>query len=141
MKKLYFILSILALQFVFVGQMAAQAQKTLVRSIILEGRLELLASLPGQVELQVWDKDFARLQTIVAVENCQQVILDRLVAVGRYEIALEDMGTAYKIIMPKGQKVVKLRGQALEEEMKFILYIPKKVVTEIENLAHNNSDL
>lgn len=141
MKKLYFILSILALQFMFVGQMAAQAQKTLVRSIALEGRTELLASLPGQVELQVWDKDFARLQTIVAVENCQQVILDRLVAVGRYEIALEDMGTAYKIIMPKGQKVVKLKGQALEEEMKFILYIPQKVATEIENLAHDNSDL
>lgn len=141
MKKLYFILSILVLQFVFVGQMAAQAQKTLVRSITLEGRTELLASLPGQVELQVWDKEFARLQTIVAVENCQQVILDRLVAVGRYEIALEDMGTAYKIIMPKGQKLVKLRGQALEEEMKFILYVPQKVATEIENLAHDNSNL
>ncbi|WCL81566.1 hypothetical protein PPO43_00450 [Saprospira sp. CCB-QB6] len=141
MKKLYFILSILALQFMFVGQITAQAQKTLVRSIALEGRSELLASLPGQVELQVWDKDFARLQTVVAVENCQQVILDRLVAVGRYEIALEDVGTGYKIIMPKGQKVVKLKGEALEEEMKFILYVPQKVATEIENLAMNNSDL
>ncbi len=105
----------------------AQAEKTLVQSIDLEGHVALAAVFNGEIEVVEWDKNYVRVTTQIKVENSNEMILGKLVSVGRYEIDATEEAGELILTMPKAAKTVNLRGEALMEGYKIQLNVPKSV--------------
>ena len=92
-----FIILTLALSF-FCLKLHAQAEKTLVKSVDLNGNIAITAALNGHTTISEWDKDFIRITTHVKLTNSNESILERLVSVGRYEISLDEVVSAKLVL-------------------------------------------
>jgi hypothetical protein len=110
----------------------AQAEKTLVQSINLNGYVAVATVLNGDVEVTEWDKDYIRITSSIELENSTEVILERLVSVGRYALESADEDGEVIIRMPKAAKTVNLRGQELIEKYSFQISVPKNISVRTE---------
>ena len=111
----------------------AQSQKTLVKSIPIEGA-SIVASLEGTVETTEWDKDFVRVTATVDVKNFNEDILKRLFSVGRYEIVATTKDGVTTLMMPKLATKVTIRGQQLLEEVTYEISVPKGMALEVKEI-------
>ena len=128
MKKAY----ILFVAMFFSLSLMAQAEKTLVQSINLNGYVAVATVLNGDVEVTEWDKDYIRITSSIELENSTEVILERLVSVGRYALESADEDGEVIIRMPKAAKTVNLRGQELIEKYSFQISVPKNISVRTE---------
>jgi len=124
MKKIFTLL-IIALIFNF--QLAAQAEKTLVKSVELDGNVAIATILGGNVNVTEWEKDFIRVKSRIGIENSSTAILERLVAIGRYELKVEEKNGELILLMPKTSKPINLKGSTLLEQFDFEISVPKHV--------------
>lgn len=126
-----FIILTLALSF-FCLKLHAQAEKTLVKSVDLNGNIAITAALNGHTTISEWDKDFIRITTHVKLTNSNESILERLVSVGRYEISLDEVDGVMTLTMPKASTAVVLKGTSLVEQYSFEITVPKKISIKID---------
>jgi hypothetical protein len=123
MKKIYILFMSM---FLSLG-LIAQAEKTVVQSINLNGYVAVATVLNGDVQVSEWDKDYIRITTNIELENSTEVILERLVSLGRYALESAVVDGEIIIQMPKASKSVNLRGQTLIENYRFEISIPKNI--------------
>lgn len=129
MKK---IITILMMAIIFSSGLWAQAEKTLVKLVKLDGYTALATVLSGDVSVSEWDKDFIRVTTHVELENSNNVILERLVSVGRYEFEVKEEAGEMVIHMPKIVKPVNLKGNLLIEKFSYEINVPRKTSVRTE---------
>lgn len=113
-------------------QLIAQAEKTLVKSVDLNGNMAVAAVLSGNTTVNEWDKDFIRITTRIELTNSNVSILERLVSVGRYEITVIENGGEMTLAMPKAATAVNLKGTVLVEKFSYEITVPKKVSIRVE---------
>ncbi len=117
-------ISILLLIIAFVSSTVAQAEKEMVKSISLDYMNHVMFALPGDINLSEWDNDFIKVTTKLNVPNFPSSIVDRLVLVGRYRLAIEEQGDQLIITMPKVKTYVTVKGVDLVENLSFEIKIP-----------------
>jgi hypothetical protein len=129
------LITLLILVFAIATNLQAQAEKTLVKSIALEGTTAATVTLPGEVTTSEWDKDFIRVTATINVLNFDENITKRLVIVGRYELKTALKDGKMTIEMPKVSNLVTIRGTQLQETFSFELNVPKNYNVQIINTA------
>lgn len=111
----------------------AQAQKTFVKSVALNGQTHAVASFGGNnVTSSKWDNNYLRVTVTVEVTNFNEDILKRLVEVGRYNIEVVEQGGSLYLTMPKIKTPVSIQGKSLEEKIHYEISLPKNVTLDIE---------
>jgi hypothetical protein len=141
------ILSITALTLSFNTISTAQIEKTFVRSFYVSNQTVTL-NLGDNVTIEKWADDNAtvRVEMYVQVENknITNDLIKNLAANGRYLIASDTQEPRAKemvIAAPNISTQLQLNGQALKENIRYIVRIPKnaKVANPIlENLYADN---
>lgn len=129
------LITLLVLVFALVTNMQAQVEKTLVKSIALQGSTAAVVTLPGEVTVNEWDKDFIRVTATVNVLNFDENITKRLIVVGRYELKTAMQDGKMIIEMPKVSNLVTIRGTQLQETFSFEVSTPKNFSVQVINTA------
>lgn len=121
------LIAFLILALGFISTTNAQVEKTLVKSVALEGSTTAIAVLPGQVEVTEWDNDFVRVTTNLEIENMNENIAKQLVIVGRYSLStqLDQSTNTLTITMPNIENRVTVKGVELIEVFNVKVSIPK----------------
>lgn len=109
----------------------AQAQKTFVKSVPLNGMHHVVAAVQGDVNTSKWDSDYLRVTVTVEVSNFSEDILKRLVEVGRYDIQAVEQNGAIYLTMPKINTPVSIKGTQLVEKITYEIVAPQKVVVDV----------
>jgi hypothetical protein len=109
----------------------AQSQKIFVKSLALESSV-VVADLEGEVTFVEWDKEFVRVTATVQVLNFDEEMLKRLAVAGRYDLVSKLEEGGMYIRMPKLAKEIVIRGQKLEERVRYEIAVPQKTIVEIE---------
>lgn len=125
------LITVLVLVLGFATQIAAQSQKTLVKSIAVENASNVVLALNGTVETSEWDEAYIRIVTNINVKNFDENILKRLVLVGRYNIESTNADGKVLVEMPKVAHFVTVKGVDLEEHITFEVFVPKGINVEL----------
>jgi len=126
------LITIICISFSLAFQANAQAEKTLVKSVDLNGHSAVLAVFGGKTTVHEWDKDFVRVTTRIELTNSSSSILERLVSAGRYEVKVDEKNGEVLLSMPKVMKTVNLQGNNLVEKFSYEVMVPKKISIRIE---------
>ncbi len=110
--------------------MFAQGEKVFVKSLTLTTS-SVVTDLEGKVTFEEWDKDFVRVQVTVKIHNTEEQIIQRLAAVGRYDIIGENKDGNLLITMPKIATPVRIKGVLLQEEITYQILVPERTTTDI----------
>lgn len=138
MKQFFALITLLL---VLANGVAGQTQKTLVKTLALAPTTASLQfDLPATVEVKEWDEPTLRLVTTVNA-NVGDNILKALAAAGRYSYTTATALTTgvTTVSMPKASTEVVISGQALEDQLQVLVYIPKGLNYEI--VGANNPTL
>ncbi|MCP4440353.1 MAG: hypothetical protein GY810_15515 [Aureispira sp.] len=125
------LITLLVLVLGIATQMAAQSEKTLVKSIALEDANNVVLALNGEIETSEWDKEYVRIETKINVENFDENILKRLVLVGRYNIETTNVDGKIVVEMPSVANFVTVKGVDLQEQLTFQVFVPKGAQVEL----------
>ena len=127
-----------------ISQAQNNIEKTLSKSFNLQGKTELRIDM-ANVEVKTWNEPIARIEISIACENVSEAMLKSLITAGRYNVQSTVENESLVLSAPSMQKTVKLNGQELKENVKYVLNVPKDVnvtntngVTKV-NLKTNNS--
>ena len=126
------LITIILISFFLAFQANAQAEKTLVKSVDLNGNIAVAAVFAGNTVVNEWDKDFVRVTTRIELTNSNSSILERLVSAGRYEVKVDEKNGEILLSMPKVLKPVNLQGNNLIEKFSYEVMIPKRTSIRIE---------
>lgn len=126
------LITIILISFFLAFQANAQAEKTLVKSVDLNGNIAVAAVFSGNTVVNEWDKDFVRVTTRIELTNSNSSILERLVSAGRYEVKVDEKNGEVLLSMPKVLKPVNLQGNNLIEKFSCEVMIPKRTSIRIE---------
>jgi hypothetical protein len=126
------LITIILISFFLAFQANAQAEKTLVKSVDLNGNIAVAAVFSGNTVVNEWDKDFVRVTTRIELTNSNSSILERLVSAGRYEVKVDEKNGEVLLSMPKVLKPVNLQGNNLIEKFSYEVMIPKRTSIRIE---------
>ncbi len=103
-------------------------EKTLVTSVALEDIEQLILDLDGRLEVQKWDKDIATIFVGISSNVPNEKVMEALVANGRYEVEhLADKPNELILNAPNMYKTVTVNGVALEENVKYKIFVPKGI--------------
>jgi len=115
----------------------SQAETHIVKSITCADAQNVVFELAGEVDVQEWDEDFIRINANVQVLNTSEVMLKRLVSVGRYNV--EKTGTeTINIQTPNMSNHIIIQGADLEEIVKYEISVPRGMKTNIQTVSHTN---
>ena len=107
-----------------------QAERTLVKSFNLQGNHAVVLNLDETVDVQQWDEAFVRVLAHVRLENGTDNTLKALITAGRYRLtANEDRGALVLSAQSRDQQI-KLRGQALIEQVSYTIFVPSDINVE-----------
>lgn len=138
MKQFFALITLLL---VLANGVAGQTQKTLVKTLALAPTTASLQfDLPATVEVKEWDEPTLRLVTTVEA-NVGENVLKALAAAGRYTYTTKTALTTgvTTVMLPKVATPVVISGQALEDHLQVLVYIPRGLNYEI--VGANNPDL
>lgn len=125
---------LVALLFVTTAGLFAQTvEKTFVRSFNLMGAQEAVLQFEGPVEVKTWSQSITRVQMTVGIERGSESMLRSLAQAGRYNLKGQLESDQYLISIPGLEREVLINGQALEENISYVVFVPEKVRVNIEN--------
>lgn len=138
MKTLITILFTMCL--VFVQNLSAQSNKTLVKTIDPKGAIVLTSEIPGQIKIKETESNLIRVTTNVEIANFNEVILQRLIEAGRYSIQSEiDAAGNCVLTMPSIYKKVIIKDIALVEVLSFEIELPKGMTLKTQTVSVDNA--
>jgi hypothetical protein len=111
---------------------AAQAvEKTMLKSFNLDGKSLVRLELPGSVDVKVWEKSTIQIQITVSLPSGNVAMLNELANVGRYNLSAKSVGDNFLITSDNLNKIIKIKGQDLKENITFQVFVPKDVSVKI----------
>jgi hypothetical protein len=117
------------------GLFAQTIEKTFVRSFNLQGAQEAVLQVEGAVEVKTWSQAITRVQMTVGLERGSESMLRSLSQAGRYNLKGTLENDQFFISIPGLEREVLVNGQALEESISYVIFVPEKVRVNIENSA------
>lgn len=133
--------ALITLILVFATTTVGQTQKTLVKTLPLAPTTTSLQfHVPANVEVQEWDEPTMRMVTTVTAD-VEANVLKALAAAGRYTYTTQTQLTTgvTVVMMPKMDKEIIIGGQALEDRLQVLVYIPRGYNYTV--VGANNPDL
>ena len=123
MKNFFAALAIVSIAF------SAQAQgvsKTLVKTFPINGAKAITIDIKNaQVDIKTSDKETMEVQTVITLKNGNEALYEQLAKNGRYNLALSDAKPP--MLTAAERATVKVSGAELDEEIKYIVTVPKYV--------------
>jgi hypothetical protein len=119
---------IAVLAFLLTFTLSAFAQtttKTFTKGFNADGKTRISFDLPGPIDLKIWNKSTIRMEIIVGLPSGNVSIVDQLAKVGRYDLKADADGETLLITAPNLSKVVTVKGQELNEQVSYVIFIPK----------------
>ena len=116
------IITLAIFTFFFATVSFAQAEKTLIKSIVASATVSV--DLPGEVNVKNWDKDFIRITVNINSDNISEEALKKLVDFGRYEIISSNVNGQTVLSMPKISNHVFFHGEQINEIFSIEVQIP-----------------
>jgi hypothetical protein len=127
-----FTFAVFAMTLVSIAHAQTTIEKTLSKSFNLQGKSQIRIDLPN-VEVRTWDEAIARIEIQIACENVSEAMLKSLITAGRYNVQ-SNVETEFLVLSsPTMSKTVKLNGQDLKENVKYVLNVPKDIGWIIPN--------
>jgi hypothetical protein len=102
----------------------AQSEKTLIKTLSLDGMATAVFDLPGEITIKEWDKDYVRITATVSTGNYNEDFLKKVISAGRYDIVSRSDNGDLLINMPKIVNKITLNGVTLIENLKFEINTP-----------------
>jgi hypothetical protein len=115
------------------GLFAQTVEKTFVRSFNLQGAQEAVLQIEGPVDVQTWSQSITRIQMTVGIERGSESMLRSLAQAGRYNLKGQLDNDQYFISVPGLEREVLVNGQALAENISYVIFVPEDVRINIEN--------
>lgn len=109
---------------------AQNAEKTFVKSFNLKGNQTVELDLKGEVNVEEWNNTTMRVQFVVTIPNISESTLKSLVRTGRYNLLSKDTENALMVFAPAMQRDVKIKGQKLDEQLSYTIYVPSNVIVK-----------
>lgn len=103
------------------------AQRSIVKSINLEGTQNVTLAMGGELSATEWDRDYIRITARIKLSNSTDDILKRLIRLGRYGIESKIKEGTLWLSMPKLERIVIIENQHLEEILSYEVQLPKGV--------------
>jgi hypothetical protein len=110
---------------------AQAAEKTMLKSFNLDGKNLIRLELPGTVDVKVWEKSIIQIQITVSLPSGNAAMLNELANVGRYNLSAKSSGDNFLITSDNLNKIIKIKGQDLKENITFQVFVPKDVSVKI----------
>lgn len=104
---------------------AQTTEKTFSKSFNTEGKSQIKFDLPGPVDLKVWNQPTIRMEIIVGLPSGNISLVEQLAKVGRYNPESEAIDEVLVITSPNLERVVKVKGEELHENVSYIVFVPK----------------
>lgn len=123
MKKLFAVIVIASIAL----SANAQVTKTLVKTFPINGATKamMIDIKNAQVDVKTSDEEVVRVQTTVTLKNGNETVYEQLSKSGRYNLALS---TAEKPVLTAADRATtKVSGAELDEEVKYVVTVPKYV--------------
>ena len=103
----------------------SQSEKTLVSNINMEVD-ELIILIDGEKQIKHWNSD--KVKIVFTIEtNQSKEVLNVLTTSGRYSIESFNDGNVKCLIMPNLEKEVIIRGEKIQENIKFEIFVPSHI--------------
>lgn len=115
------------------GLFAQTIEKTFVRSFNLQGAQEMVLQLNGAVDVQTWSQSTTRVQMTVGLKQGSESMLRSLAQAGRYNLKGELVESSFLVNVPGLSREVKINGQALQEHISYVVFVPENVHIEIDD--------
>jgi reverse gyrase len=103
----------------------SQSEKTLVSNINMEVD-ELIVLIDGEKQIKHWNSD--KVKIVFTIEtNQSKEVLNVLTTSGRYSIESFNDGNVKCLVMPNLEKEVIIRGEKIQERIKFEIFVPSHI--------------
>jgi hypothetical protein len=112
---------------------AQTAQKTFSKSFNTDGAGLVRLHVPGPVDLKVWNQPYVRVEVSVRLPSGNMSLLNELAGAGRYNLTAQTQGGALSIDAPNLQKVIRIKGEELREDVRFTVFVPKDMEIVMPN--------
>jgi hypothetical protein len=105
--------------------MFCQTHKTFIKNFNTYDNNNIICDLPGDLNVEKWDKPYCQLVSGVKIINFGDNILSMLANNRRYEININNGSNHTKITLPNMKNFIIVNGVDLKEDFIFILKVPK----------------
>ncbi len=121
--------------------MFAQTEKTLVKTFNLQGSTAVVLDLDGEVVIKEWGEKTMRIHMNIQLENTNVHMLKYLMTKGRYNLNIDNSGSASVVTSPgrKQDVIINKQGDTLKENVTYIVFVPVNVSTETLSEMNNNA--
>ena len=109
--------------FLFIGLHAQASSKTLIKTVQLEGKSEVVLDLKCKNEYKKWDKDYIRVQVDIQLKVGTTDQIKNLIRSGRYTVKPVYRERKMFLGMPKFSGAAK----TMKEEIAVTVYVPNSV--------------
>lgn len=137
MKKILVIIGL-----VLVANMAfAQTEKTLVKTFNLQGSTAVVLDLDGDVVIKEWGEKTMRVHMNIQLQNTNVHMLKHLMTKGRYNLNIDNSGSASVITSPGRNQdvIINKNGDTLKENVTYVVFIPMNVTAETLNATNTDA--
>ena len=129
------------LSLALVSSMTAQntAERTLIKSFNLQGNDVVDLDLGNNVEVKQWNSPTLRIEMIVSLDNGSEPMLKSLIKAGRYNPSSDQTTAGLKIFMPGLERELMVRGEALRDNVSYIVSVPEDVLVAEDMAAADDN--
>lgn len=110
---------------------AQTPEKTFTKAYNPNGKTRISFDLPGPIDLKVWGNATIRIEITVHLPSGNLSMLDQLASVGRYDLKAESTDESLDISAPNLQKLVRIKGETIREEVSYVVYVPKDLEVKL----------
>lgn len=125
----------------FVAASAQTASRTFTKSFNTDGRGKIVLDLPGSIDVKTCSGPALRFEIGVTLPEGKGYMLNELANIGRYNLVSKSEGDALIITAPNLEKLLRVKGEVLKEDMTFVVFVPKDLSVELPNAATASADL
>jgi len=118
--KILNVLILLCLSQIIFGQ----THKTFVKSFNTYDNYSIMCDLPGDLQVERWNRPYCQLVSGVKLINFGDNILSKLVSSRRYEVNVNNDLNHTQITLPNIKNFIIVNGVDLKEEFIFIIKVP-----------------
>lgn len=125
----------------FLASSAQTASRTFTKSFNTDGRGKIVLDLPGNIDVKIWEGPALRFEIAVNLPSGNGSMLNELANIGRYNLTAKSEGDALIVTAPNLQKLLRIKGEVLKEDLTFVVFVPKDLDIELPNAATASADL
>ena len=101
---------------------------TLVSSKNLNGAVELVVDLDGEINTETWTKDYDRIEIEIKANDVSREVIKHLIRKGRFLLKTQNNDSvSMRLYMPNLQLPVYINGNKLSEDISYKITVPKDV--------------